>query len=153
MTSFLAIGSSLSLGKGLIPERPNLSHGPVAGTFIIDNYDSSLRYVLTAGSRTGNTITLGTSATVQCNVVAYTQKGVVSSASRYCERKTPTQSYVQVGTEPGSCSYLPFSCNCCAVDSGGLCIFCSGGGPIYGWVPDPLPAGYTASYGEWWKIV
>jgi hypothetical protein len=148
-------------GMGVIASAPTLSHGPSAGTFVIDNYDSNLRYAITAGTRSGNTITLGTSGTVICQVTAFTAKGVTPSAAKTCERRTYTESYVQIGTEPGSCNYLPFcgapNCNNCpgcanCTPSGDLCIFCSGGGPIFGWVKDPLPSGYTDSYGEWWKI-
>lgn len=160
MVSLGIIVSTASGGKGVIPSIPTISHGPTAGTFVIDNYDSSLRYVTTAGTVSGNTVNLGTSGTVQSQIVAYTQKGVIASSSRLLERRTITQSYVQTGTAPGSCSYLPHcgSCGNCAgctncVPSGGLCIFCSGGGPIYSWVQDPTPSGFNESYGEWWRIV
>lgn len=160
MVSFKAAAAG---GRGVIAGIPNLSHGPSAGQFIIDNYDSSLRYEVTSGTVSGNTITVATNTTVQSSIVAYTQKGVVASAARTLERRTPTQSYVQVGTNPGTCSYYPIcggpydtGAGCtssCGSGSGGLCISCSGGGPIYGYVPDPVPSGFTASYGEWWKIV
>jgi hypothetical protein len=146
--------SLASGGMGVIAPAPTLSHGPSAGTFVIDNYDAKLRYSITAGTRSGNTITLGTSGTVICQVTAFTQKSVRPSAAKICERRTYTESYVQVGTEPGSCGYLP--CNSPTPDfcEGGVCycIYCSGGGPIYGYVKDPTPSGYTDSYGEWWKI-
>jgi hypothetical protein len=144
-------------GMGVVAPTPTLSHGPSAGTFIIDNYDSNLRYSITAGTRSGNTITLGTSGTVICQVTAFTQKGVTPSAAKTCERKTYTESYVQVGTAPGSCGYVPVGqggCNTVSFCEGGqcYCIQCFGGGPIYGYVKDATPSGYTDSYGEWWKI-
>lgn len=157
MVSFKAAAAG---GRGVIASIPNLQHGPSAGQFIISNYDPSLIYTVTAGTVSGSTITVVTNTTVQSSIVAYTQKGVTASSARTFERRTPTQSYVQVGTAPGSCSYLPHcgSCGNCAscaqcTPSGGLCIYCSGGGPIYGYVPDPVPSGFTESYGEWWKIV
>lgn len=153
--------SMASGGMGVIAEAPTLSHGATAGTFVIDNYDPNLRYSITAGTRSGNTINLGTSGTVICQVTAFTQKSVTPSAAKTCERKNYTESYVQVGTAPGTCSYYPqcggpydtgAGCTDCGGGSGGLCITCSGGGPIFGWVKDPVPSGYTESYGEWWKI-
>lgn len=160
LVSLSFIAGAASGGKGVIPSIPTLSHGPTAGTFIIDNYNSTLRYSVTTGTISGNTITVPTNATIQSQLVAFSPKGVVASSIRSFERRTPTQSYVQTGTAPGSCSYLPHcgSCGNCAgctdcVPSGGLCIFCSGGGPIYSWVPDPVPSGFTESYGEWWRIV
>lgn len=160
MVSLGIIVSTASGGKGVIPSIPTISHGPTAGTFVIDNYDSGLRYVTTAGTISGNTINLGTSGTVQSQIVAYTQKGVIASSGRTLERRTITSSYVQTGTTPGTCNYLPYGCptiqgqqECCGAPSGGLCITCSGGGPIYSWVEDPTPSGFTKSYGEWWKIV
>jgi hypothetical protein len=146
--------SLASGGMGVIAPAPILSHGPTAGTFIIDNYDSKLRYSITAGTRSGNTITLGTSGTVMCQVTAFTQKSVRPSAAKTCERRTYTESYVQVGTAPGSCGYLPCDSPTPDFCEGGVCycIYCSGGGPIYGYVKDGTPSGYTDSYGEWWKI-
>lgn len=147
-------------GRGAIPSIPTLSHGPTAGTFIISNYDASLRYSVSSGTISENTITVATNTTIQSELVAYTQKGVIASAGRSFERRSITSSYVQVGTSPGSCNYLPYGCptipgqrECCVAPSGGLCITCSGGGPIYDWVKDATPSGFTESYGEWWRII
>lgn len=149
-------------GRGVIPSAPTLSHGPTAGTFIIGNYDPLLRYSVTSGTIAGNTITVATNVTVQSEVVAYSQKGVIASTAKAFERRSITSSYVQVGTAPGSCSYYPqcggpydtgAGCTNCGGGSGGLCITCSGGGPIFGWVQDPTPSGFTESYGEWWRII
>lgn len=160
MPSFSIIAASAAGGKGVIPSTPTISHGASAGTFTITNYDSRLRYVVTSGSVSGSTINLGTGGTVQSQIVAYSPKGVSSSPSKTMERRTITYSYVQVGTAPGSCSYLPHcgscgNCPSCAqcTPSGGLCIFCSGGGPIFDWVKNGTPSGFTESYGEWWKII
>lgn len=153
MPNLAVVSLATGSGKSLIPTAPIVSHGPTAGTFVIDNYDASLRYVITNGTISGNTITLGTGSTISSTITAFTQRGVVASSGKFMERREITYSYVQVGTQPGSCSYLPASCNCCSNPSGGLCIFCSGGGPIYDWVKDGTPSGYTESYGEWWRIV
>lgn len=155
MVSFKAAAAG---GRGVIASIPNLQHGPSAGQFIISNYDPSLIYTVTAGTVSGSTITVVTNTTVQSSIVAYTQKGVIASSARTFERRTPTQSYVQVGTAPGSCGYVPVGqggCNTVSFCEGGICycIQCWGGGPIYGYVPDPVPSDFTESYGEWWKIV
>jgi len=161
MISFPYISASASAGKGVRPDTPILSHGPSKATFIINNYDSSLRYFLSSGIRVGNTINLNTSGTVICEVTSYTQKGVVSSLPKTCERRDITQTYTKTGETPGHCDYLPLcggpydTGNGCAncVDSGGLCIYCSAGNATYEWIDDSTPSGYTKSYGEWWKIV
>lgn len=157
----LATLVSAAAGAGrFVPDKPELNHHTTSGQFIITNYDSRLTYVISSGTRSNDIITLGTSGTVSCDVLAYSPKGVVGSSTANCERRSYTYYTYQCGTTPGNCSYLPNCADCggcagctnCANPSGGLCIFCTGGDPIYCTAKNATPAGFTDSYNEWWKV-
>lgn len=145
------------------PENPTIIHGPSTGQFVISNYNAQYQYQISTGTRSGNTISLDTSQIVSTNVTAASPKGGPPySGSSFIERRPYTYSWGKTGEEPGSgeCSYLPNCADCgncpqcanCGAGSGGLCIYCPGPVPTYGWIKDSTPPGFTDSFGEWWRI-
>lgn len=137
-----------------IPDKPILAHGPNSGQFVITNYDAGVEYRITAGSRSGNTITLGTGGTVACDVFARAPKGVSESSSAYAERRTITSYSVHLNI--AECGPGP-DCSCHPGwgphwDShptlGSVNAHCSRDE----WYENAPPAGFTRSFNEWWRV-
>ena len=138
-------------GRSISVSAPTFTH--VAGTgFTISNYDASFVYELTAGTRSGNTITLAMST--PCVVTAYAPKGLVPSTTVTIERRTITFNrceFVQTGfilfngpCPPGSTCYGtcgPGVNNCGQAQGYTQC-----------GLEDFPPSGFTKQNGEWVKI-
>lgn len=139
-------------GLGVTVPKPTLAHSPGVG-FTITSYDSSYVYVLSAGTRSGDTITLPMST--PATVAAKGPKGVVASASVTIERRTITYNrceFVQTGFEliNGPC---PVGYTCYGTCGPGI----NNCGRALGYtqcgLEDYPPSGFTKLNGEWVKIV
>jgi hypothetical protein len=147
-------------GKGVVPAKPTLLH-TATGEFTITNYDASLTYTLSSGSRTNDKVTLP-SADQSATVTAKSPKGLVNSPATYIERKAKTTyaktEYVgtnwythgfpchssNVGGCPesgriGACSWYPPNSSCGHSDGYTYCSY-----PY-----NPAPPGFNDQYGEW----
>lgn len=139
---------------GRVPvDLPTLTH--VAGTgFTITNYDAQVVYSLSAGSRTGDAITLAFST--PATLTASSPKGTPTSAPVALERRAITYTspvFVQTGVNE------IFSADC---SLGGV-YYADGprGAGCYRWEPvgyyrndgeDSPPEGFVKLNGEWVKI-
>ena len=139
-------------GLGVIVPKPTLTHTPGVG-FTITSYDPSYVYVLSAGTRSGDTISLPMST--PATVAAKGPKGVVASSLVTIERRTITfnrSEFVQTGFElingPCPVGYTCYGTCGPGTNNCGRSL----GYTQYG-LEDYPPSGFTKLNGEWVRNV
>lgn len=150
MPNLALAGASAGGGRSLVPDAVSIAHAAGTG-FTISNYDSAVSYTLSAGSRSGDAITLAMST--PATVTAQYPKGVASTATVNIERRTITYTYtrdvINFYTHNGPC-HVGDTCYGTCGDGSNNC-----GHPEYGdwyYKEDSPPAGFTKLNGEWVKI-
>lgn len=93
--TFLA--GSVSGGKGATPPTPSISY-TAENQFVIANYDSTLTYSVSNGTRSGNIVTANSAGTVATITSKY-QKSLITSVSK--SLRTLVHSRVLYGTAAG----------------------------------------------------
>ena len=167
----LGVLTAASAGAGRVaPAKPTLVYAGSGttnnGKFTIENYDASLTYTVTGGTRSGATITV-TDANGTASVTARSGKSVSESPAGSAQRKAATQ--YRVVTSPSQCYYS----GSCASQCGGCGTYYAAGA----WAPGSAAgfysccdqgyyvydnytgsgytwggSDYTNGQGEWWKI-
>lgn len=161
------------------PAAPIMDHHTATGQFIITNYNSSLVYTATLVSGSG-TASLNTSTGVytlsgansRFSVTAAYGAGATQSTADFMERKAYTYTPVTTCTDNCASAYFwpagncpgPNCCNAfnncwgggvdgnCAADGTICCGGSRGQTCTTTNVKNATPAGYTDSYGEWWRV-
>lgn len=145
-------GAIAGSGLGVTVATPTISHAAGTG-FTITNFDSSVVYTLSAGSRSSGNITLGMST--PATLYAKSAKGVTATATVTLERRTITYTspvFHQTG------NYYTYNGPC---NVGSTCYgTCGSGTNNCGVTPgyitydgeDSPPSGFTKLNGEWVKI-
>ena len=147
--SISLLRSLASSGGRITLSAPSISPGSSAGQFIINNYDSTYIYTLSANiSRSGNILTLSPT-TATGTISQRSPKGLINSASRTIERQPIT--YTTTCTVVSS--YQVSSC-CCPdgwnFEDYGSVKYCR----LYSCTSteNPVPSGWTKINGEWIRI-
>ena len=168
----LALVAASAGGGRITANKPTLTYlgsGTTnLGKFRIANYDASLTYVVTGGTRSGDEVTV-TASTGSATITAQAPKGLVASSPAVAERKAPDQTsvpYTQCYNPCGDCntSVNPntWSCGCgsgCNDSGGGAWGVCICRGPGYSYWNNYSGSGYgwsgsdyTNGQGEWWRV-
>lgn len=143
----ISIASNSS--RSIVPSSLIISH--VSGTgFLINNYDASASYFLSAGSLAGDTISLGMS--VPATIYAKYPKGISSTSTISLERREITYTTAVFNltnwySHPAPC-HIGDTCY-------GDCTTGDCGHPEGYWTydgEDSPPPGFVKSDGEWIKI-
>lgn len=146
-------------GGRAVAAKPTLTHYTATGQFQITNYDANLTYTLsvTAGTatRSGAIITMSNANSI-CTVTAKLPKSISDSPAATAERKAYTA--VQGPADVSYIHGLPADGVNIPSTIGARWLYCTEGQPGEAqhqegtMVKGSLPAGYTDSYNEWWKV-
>lgn len=137
------------------PVKPSLAYTG-NGLFIIQNYDPAVVYSAAGGIQTGNQFVVGNASGDATLTPAWYAGGPTGPAAG-CHRRPIT--YTDKWTDTTQPAYAANvgagavgpACPWGGTHNGtGLCVFPSSGYNTR--TKDAVPAGYTESFGEWWKV-